>query len=262
MSRVFPLLFVLGGCEGGVLIADTDTDVEVVDSDTEDPNAIYDGATLRIVSPSSGAFLALEEPRTFTAELLDAAGEPLDYDGVTWKSSSDLGWAATGLSFPDTALHAGLHDITAEAELPNGDRLAYTAGGILLQSKWAGTYAGLFSGSISAEYQGTPIVVTCTGAALVVIDATGENGDGTSDCLISLNGFDIPASFVFDLTNDNGQLAGSVAADIGITTIPFDATGTLEESGALSLTFGGNVFIGDLDGSVSADRISRETGTN
>jgi hypothetical protein len=218
----------------------------------------YDGATLRIVEPASGAFLALEETHTFTAALRGADGAEMAYDDIAWSSSSDTEWAHVGGAFEDNALDVGIHDLTAEVELPNGDRLAHTVGGVLVQSMYAGTYAGLFSANVTYDVY----TVTCSGAALLVVDPYGKNATGTANCLIALQGYEIEAAYLFDLDNNAGQLTGTASADFGgFFEYPFDATGTLNpETDTLELTFGGDFFgMMTIDASVGTERVSLDS---
>ena len=251
------LLLALSGCSPkyNVLELDSDTDEE----DT-DPEVNYDGATLRIVSPTSGSFVPYSEMSNFEAELLDSEGNPLEFDEITWTSNVDTAWDPMGLAFEDDTLDVGLHDLTAQVSLPNGDRLAYSVGGVLVQSKWAGTYVGTFVADV--QYDEFP--VGCAGSAILVIDPFGEVLTGNSDCVVSIGGNNLDLSFVFDVEhNGNGELDGTVAADIfGWFQVDFDANGGIdlpEEN--LEVEFAGNPF-GDLtiDGAVAADRISLDAG--
>lgn len=233
--------------EGGIVnIGDSDSDAE--------PQVDYANAVLRILTPTSGAFLALEEPHRFTAEVVDEAGAPLDFTDVTWTSSAQPAWAPIGLNITDKPLDVGLHDVTAQAALPNGDRLAYTIGGVRVQSWYAGTYAGLFNADVVTN----GIAVVCGGAALIYVDVRGEKATGTAECTVGFNGIDIPVAFVFDLDNDAGDLSGVANVDFGFFEVPLDATGSLDRvAGTAEITFGGDVYgFATIDGTVDADRVS------
>lgn len=258
MSRWF-LLFapVLFACksESGVIDVAGDSD----NPDEEDFSE-YDGATLRIVSPQSADFLALEESHAFEATLIDAAGLPIVFDAVSWTSNADTAWApGTALVFEDETLDVGLHDITAEVALPNGDRLAHTVGGVRVQSMYAGTYAGMFSADITYD----TYAFACSGAALLVVDAYGEEATGEATCKLSLMGFDIDAVFIFDLENDEGDLEGEVSADLGFTAVPFEAEGELDpETKTLTIAFGGDLFgSATIDANVDTNQVSLDTET-
>lgn len=249
MSRlplVLPLA--LAACTGGAVLSDGDSD----------EFAAYDGADLRITAPGSGDLLLIEESHTFTAEVRDAAGVVMPYDAIAWSSSADAAWVPTGATFEDDTLAPGLHELTAEASLPNGDRVAHTIGGVRLQSKWAGTYAGLFTSAVHTQYQNQPITITCAGAAALVVDLLGEDVTGGADCVISLNGNDVPVTYVFELQNDDGELTGTANLDLLFTEVPYEATGAIDpETFELTLAFGGEIpVLGTTDGAVAADRVS------
>lgn len=242
-------LFVVA-CKGeGGIVAIEDTDAEELPT-----FEAYDDATLRIVKPASGAFLAIEEAQAFEAELLDAAGAPLPFDDVTWTSSLEAGWAPVALAFDDQPLDVGVHDILAQAELPNGDRLAYAIGGVRVQSWYAGTYAGLFAADVITN----GVTVVCGGAATLFVDMRGEKATGTAECTIGFNGIDLPATFLFDLDNDGGALTGVANIDLGFFEVPLDATGSLDRTtGTAEIAFGGDVYgFAEIDGTVDADRVS------
>lgn len=224
---------------------------------TTRPPDPYADATLRILTPISGDFLAIEDAQVFEAELVDANGDPLDGAEITWSSSIDSGWTRSGASFDDRPLDVGTHDITATVRLPNGDRLSYTAGGVLVQSVYAGTYSGLFTAT--GSYLG--IAFACNGAGTTSVEAYGEEITGDADCLVSLLGFDLPLAFVFELENAAGVVTGTAGADLfGLLTYDFPATGTLQPftGEGLSITFAGSVpFTNvDIDGTYDAARVS------
>lgn len=249
------LLFALAGCSPKYNVLELDTD-----TGTEEPEIDYEGATLRIVSPASGSFVPYQDLSNFEAELLDGDGNPIEFDEVQWTSNVDSAWDPNGLVFEDDTLDVGLHDITAQVNLPNGDRLAYSVGGVLVQSKWAGTYVGTFVADV--EYDEFP--VGCAGSAILVIDPYGEVLTGNSDCVVSIGGNNLDLSFVFDVEHDgDGGLGGTVAADIfGWFQVDFDANGGIdlpEEN--LQVEFAGSPFGSlNIDGSVEAARISLDAG--
>lgn len=258
MRALLVLSLAMVGCKSNVGVIDVGDDGDDT-TDTEPDYSAYDDARLTIVSPKSGDFLALEEAHAFEATLVGADGLPLDFTDVTWESTKDAAWAPVGLAFSDETLGVGRHDITAEADLPNGDRLAYTVGGVLIQSWYAGTYTGLFSSNTTYnEY-----TIACSGAATLVVEPTGKKATGTADCIISFNGYDLPATYNFDLDNDDGDLSGVANADIGgFYELPFDATGRLDRSaGTMEIAFGGDVFgTMTIDATVDTERVSLDAG--
>lgn len=276
MAR-FPLavLSLLCAC-GTKVVFDTSADTGEVGTDTglaDDPvdtapadtgpteeelDAIWSGASLVITSPSSGDFLPLGEPASFEASVLGADGNPLAFDEIAWKSDVDSAWAPVGGSFTDT-LAVGTHAITATAALPNGDRLAYTIGGVLVQAEDAGIYAGSVAVDITVEYEGTPYTVTCIGSTTVTVDPTGETATGESSCVIALFGTDTEAAQDIELAVTDGALEGEVALDVSFIEYGFEATGSVGD-GQLAAAWSDDVFgYATIEGTLEATRISRYT---
>ncbi len=266
------LLLLAIACDGGNAVVIDDTPIEQpgfgwvdevpVGDDPDDPDpvdwALYEDAELRIVSPVSGGFLALGETRTYEVEITAADGSALFFDDVEWSSDVDLGWDALGMAFDDASIEPGLHNITAEVTLPNGDRLSHTVGGVRVQHPLAGTFTGLFSAT--GGYQA--LQFSCSGSSLIQVDVFGEVAQGTGDCVANLIVFDLPLNFVFDLEVDpsNGDLTGQAGAQIiGPLVYDFPAEGAMEPT-FMNLDWAGTVLLLNFDvtADLSADRISRE----
>ncbi len=241
--------------------ADDNTGVGPTETDdsglTEEEEALWAGATLKIDSPESGAFLPLGEDADFQATVYDATGNAMDFDAITWATDRDASWALTGASVTDSSLVVGRHALTATALLPNGDRLAYTVGGVLVQSAYAGIYAGTLT--MDAAYD--TYAVGCAGAANVLIDAAGTAVAGDAGCLLSLQGFDLDAQFNLDMENADGDVAGAMNLDLQFFEYPLDAAGSVTEDGEFSIAFEASLDIGapvTLTGELNAVRISRD----
>jgi hypothetical protein len=260
--RYFLVLPLLVGCSSGAAFID-DPDYSTNIDDPFEPDvpdySEYDSVEMRIVNPKSGDYLAWGEPHDFEAKLRNDDGEFIEYDEIAWTSSVDSTWMRAGQVFEDDQLDVGIHDLTAQARLPNGDRLSHTIGGLLVQSRYSGTYAGLFS--VDVDYDA--LIVTCSGSALLLMDPYGEVAAGEGDCLVSMLGLDLPLSFIFDLDNDEGEITGKAGADIfGWFTYDFDAVGTLEPLGkGFDIAFGGNALgIVGIDAVLDAERVSLDSG--
>lgn len=243
---------------------DTDADEDTAPADTADTApeedwSEFDGARLVIKTPASGEFLAWGRDHDFTAEVQDADGNVLDFDDILWTSDVDDAWTLVGADLEDDSLDVGTHALTATADLPNGDRLAYTIGGVLVQSAYTGVYTGTISVNASGDYDGTTYSAGCGGAITLVVDAYGETITGDAGCLLSLLGYELDTSYVFDLENDEGDIGGVAALDLGWYQYEIDATGTVDEDGALALSFSQDVlgFV-QLDAEVDATRVSRD----
>lgn len=268
MIRLSPLLLLLACQPKTVELPDTgDTGLDTaighddpVDSVPEEPDySEYDDATLVINAPVSGEVLPLGEISTFSATVYDAAGVDMGWTDISWSSDIDTAWARTGNLFNDNALIAGTHAITAEAKLPNGDRLATTIGGVRVQHEDAGTYYGDVNVDVTAEYDGTEYTVSCIGGILLVVDENGETVTGESACTISLFGYDTETTNVFDLVADDGELSGVVSVDLTWFAYDMDATGTLGD-GELEAAWSDDIAgYAMVSGTVSAFRVSTDT---
>jgi hypothetical protein len=219
----------------------------------------YDGATLVVRAPASGDFLPYGEEADFEAVVISAEGEELDFDDIAWTSDVDGAWTPVGGRFGDDSLDVGTHALTATAELPNGDRLAYTIGGVLVQSAYAGVYAGELVVNVAIDYDGTTYEVGCSGSTTIVIDAYGETVDGDAGCLLSLMGYDLDTTYLLELENDEGELSGITAVDLSWFQYDMDTEGEVSEEGELTGTFSDDVYgYAQLDGTLTATRISRD----
>ncbi len=258
------LLAILAACNDNTLVVDgAEAGVGTDSAGTDEAlDATWDNARLVIEAPLSGAFLPMEEESAFTAVVMGSDGTVLDFPGITWSSDVDIDWALTGAAAIDGQLGVGIHAITAEALLPNGDRLAYTVGGVLKQSVYAGVYVGALSVTADVDYGGTPISVGCSGALTMIVDAMGETATGDAGCLLSLLGYDIDTVYDFALDNDAGALSGEAAIDLSFYSLPVATEGTLTEAGELEGTFGADVagYV-TLDANYTATRITRDLST-
>jgi hypothetical protein len=232
---------------------------EPVTSAPEEEPASYEGAYARILSPGPDSLVPLGQPYTYEVGLFAADGSPLELSPpeitITWFSSVDPDFGEPSLQFTTDAMAVGIHELTAVVDLPTGDRLAHSVGGVRVQSELAGTYAGLFSvdGSVNS------IPVSCTGAAVVVVDVYGETGEGQGDCIVSLLALDVPMSWDFRL--DSGTtLTGEAGVDLlGIFSYDIPMTvGTVDPAGAgLELEFAGPIpLVGEMSAFLDAPRVS------
>jgi hypothetical protein len=229
--------------------------------DAEPDTSMWDGAWVRIASPAPDGLVPIESPFPFEAVVYGADGVPITAapDQVRWFASGDPDFEGGALAFVADPLDLGTHEITVIADLPNGDRVAHSVGGVKAQSGIAGTYAGLFSvdGTVNN------ITITCTGAAVMVIDVEGASGAGEGECLVSLLGIDVPMAWDFELVDDAGDLTGEAAVNlVGIFSydVPMTA-GTVDPAAdGLELEFAGDIpFIGTLSAFLRAPRVSLDT---
>ncbi len=255
------LLYSLSACQSQYVVEGGD---EEIGSDTpvaeeEEDTSMWDGATMVVTSPLSGSFLPYEEAASFSAVITGADGVVMEFDDITWLSDVDAVWALTGAALEDATLDVGTHALTATAILPNGNRLAYSVGGVLVQSAYTGIYTGTLQVNTTAAYNGTEYAAGCSGAITLVVDAYGDTATGDAGCLLSLLGYELDTSYVFDLENDGGTLSGDASLDLSFYQIDIGATGTLTEEGAAELTFSQDVYgYLQVDGAVDATRVSRD----
>ena len=217
----------------------------------------FNGATLRIVSPTDGQFLPLGEPATFEAELLDANGEPIDFDEVIWTSSLDPDWEVQGLNGELTDLPVGSQTFRATVTCQRSARLD-AVGAVLVQHEDAGVYAGNMVLDAEASFDGTPITASCIGAAFLTIDAYGEAATGDSTCILSILSFsqELPHVFEFSLSDDDAE--GLASVDLGFFALDFEALGAVEE-GTFEASWEGDLAgFADLSGSLDLERVTRD----
>lgn len=224
-------------------------------------------ASLVILSPSSGDFLPLGEDARFEAAVLDAEGDTIEYEEITWSSDQDSSWDPIGATFDDDSLDAGSHTITARAELPNGDRLAYAVGDVLVQSEYAGLYTGTLTISGIVTISGTAVPVSASGGATLIIDPTGETVTGDAEAVIVFYGYELAMNYTFNGENDDGEIEGTAGLELGSWyTIDLDMEGNVTTDGLMELSFEAALDIDfyitfslEMDGSVDATRVSRDT---
>ena len=248
-TLMFGLVFAVG-CSPDYLVVDANgTDSAELEQ--------WDLASLEIVSPQSGDFLPWEQSNDFKAVIVDDEGNELEFDDIQWSSNIDDGWSIAGRDTADDALGVGTHAITATAEPPNGDRLSYTVGGVLVQSDYAGTYTG----TLRVDLISDQISTACSGAASLVVDVYGEVVDGTANCFLSIQGFDIDSAFVVAGENDEGDLGGEILVDIGgFFELPLELSGDLTDDGEMTGGFEGDVVgFAEVQGLLTATRITRAT---
>jgi hypothetical protein len=245
----------LAGCssDSAILgINDEDGD-DILEEDPADP---YEGAVLEILSPKANSFVPYGENTDFEAVLWSRDGEPLVFDDITWNSSLDPAWVASGSAFENDRLDVGVHTLRVNAELPNGATLFDAVGGVWVQSEMAGTYAG----SVIVDADTGDFQVGCAGGAIVVVDAYGEAAEGEAECILSFQGESLELVYVFDLDQKNEELTGEAALDIFGFQIPTEFEGTVNQDGELGGFWEQNTPFGlDLAGELRVNRVTRDT---
>jgi hypothetical protein len=239
--------------------SDPESEETPVDTAAEALDALWSDARLVLEAPASSAFLPHGEAADFRATVYDKDGNPTDFTDIAWSSDVDAGWSLLGNDVSDDSLDVGVHALTAEARLPNGDRLASTVGGVLVQSIYAGVYVGELVINMSGEYDGQELAVGCSGPLTLVVDAYGEVATGDAGCLVSLFGYNVDSTYAFDLENDEGDLSGEAAIDLTLFEYGVATEGSLSDDGEIEGDFGADVY-GYLlvEGDYAAELLTRD----
>lgn len=237
------LVVCLVGCSAeGLLSSEEDTD-------------LYAGATLVVHSPLSASIFEIGEPMLLKAEIVSAEGEVLPFETIHWDSNHEQSDIFTGAN-GEVYLNIGFHDITASVDLPNGDRLDWTNGGIRVQSPNTGVYAGSVTISVSAELEETPLSASCTGAVDFVVDMAGDVMGGSGSCTIELLVMD-PMDVSYDVigTIEGDDVSGNVQVSTGFFPIPMAWEGEFDE-GNLTGGFDGDLLVFQFEGILQARKVT------
>ncbi len=234
-------------------VADDDDD-DVSDDDTaDDDDSMWDDAELVVLSPESGAYIPLSEDVVLSAEILDVDGEVMDHDEIIWTTDQDEDFEFVGAFGEIADFPVGSHTITAKTELPNGDRLTYAVGGVLVQHQYAGVYSGTVNLSVDFEIQGYPISASCIGSADFEVDAYGEILEGEGACVASVAGyFDLDVALLIDGEIDGDAVAGDISIDLGWlgswpTGFEGEFSGEVDMVGSFETDLGGTTITGEID---------------
>lgn len=226
-------------------------DTGEIDTGEVDPR--YDSAELRVVAPAAGSIHLIRDGIPLNARVVDANGQVLPFDAITFEIGGDTIDGPQGRANPDP----GIYDLRVSADLPNGDRLRTTVGGVRLQSNLTGVWTGTVGITTTTEVQGTPISSTCGGSLTFEVDFDGEGFAGDGSCLLNLPLVgNIPVTYDVDGTfGPNNSAGGTVYLDMVVTQVPLPWEGGLSQ-GVLSGTFGDDLSVATVDGTLRAQRVS------
>lgn len=221
----------------------------------EDQFPEFDGAELVVHSPVSADIYLRDEGVPFEAEIIGADGSVLDFEDIVFESDIDgeVFVGTDGEEFVDW----GIHTFTATADLPNGDRLVYAAGGVRVQGEHTGVYSGNLNITLDAEFQGTPVSGSCNGGLDFVVDMSGTIMDGGGGCVVDLlvlGQFDVSYNLDADIFDDDAE--GNIGVDVGFFELPVDWQGEFDNDDAFEADFSGGALIFDLAGRIEATRVS------
>ena len=211
--------------------------------------AAIDGAQLEVFEPESPSIHYIGDAVSLVAEVRGQDDLSIGFDDIVWTADTvdqTLHIGADGA----VELPPGIYDITATAKLPNGDRLETTVGGVRVQTRWSGNYAGDALLSLQVEFQGIPVAPTCNGTLDVVVGFDGETiefTEGTCSLNAIIAQFDVV--YVIEGEFHNGVGSGTIDYDLGgLFMLSFEWTAAFTEDGFLG-AFEGTVplpFVGDV----------------
>lgn len=247
LALSFVATLLAAGCNGDATLSGTGG---------EEAFSEYDGAMLVVNEPLSGDIYLRDEGLPFEGMIVDAEGAPLPFDDIVWTTDLEDGELLVGASGQEF-VGWGIHTITATADLPNGDRLVYTAGGVRVQGEHTGVYAGNLNITLDAEFQGTPVSGSCNGGLDFVVDMSGTVLDGGGGCtvdLIVLGQFDV--DYVLDASVFDDDAEGNIGVDVGFFELPLEWDGRFENNSDFEADFAGGALLFDMEGTISATRVS------
>lgn len=243
------LPFFLAGaaCAGDAYVQSTDR----IDSD----GAEYEGASLVVHSPASASINYTEFGLELSAEVLDADGEPMEFEEISWTFAGDEEAAFVGLeSILD--LEYGIYDLTVTADLPGGSRLQTNLSSIRLQGERTGIYAGNLEMAADIDFQGTAFTATCLGGMTFTVGMDGETLEGDGGCSMVLVIIDpIEVAYALGGEVDGADAAGDIGLDLGFADVPVAWDGGFEGD-AFSADFVGSAVLFEFVGAINATRIS------
>ena len=221
--------------------------------------SMWEEASLRILSPQPAQLIPIGEEQEFTATIIDTEGNtlPLEEAEIVWKSDIDEHWTSSDFSFNNDSLSAGIHIIEAQAILPNNNRLTYALGGIKVQHPYAGTYSGTTTiNATITDWNGNETIVSCAGAATLIVNLEGTKATGDSACILQLFGQAQETTYDFDIDIQENDLSGLAIADLVIAQRDFPLTGTISEDG-MTASWADLVYgTVDVEGALDLEKIS------
>jgi hypothetical protein len=236
------------------VVPDEEEPVETDVVEEEEPPDPYADAWLVVRQPLSAAIYDGEVP--LEAEVFDANDQPLDVE-LSWGFPRDPGSLFEGAQGV-ISLDPGVYDLEVQADLPNGDRLRSTVGGVRVQAARAGVYVGEMAIATFTEVQGQTLRSDCVGSLDFVVPADGESLSGEGGCTLSLpviGTIDLAYTIEGEVTGD--AVEGEVAFDAFLFDIPLPWTGQFTGDEVLTGTFSGDLILYTLEAEVSARRVTR-----
>jgi hypothetical protein len=209
----------------------------------ESTGAAAQGVFLRVFEPMSASLHRIGEPIPLIAEIQDQAGLPTDFDDVVWFSDT-VDYALHDGAMGEVVLPPGTHQITAFAELQNGDRLTTTVGDVRVQSGFTGIWSGDLDLVLTVNFMGFPLAPRCSGPLDFTMDIEGriftaEDGACVLDVLIA----QLDVTYNLDATRNGHHLEGTIMFSFaGFASVEMPWAGRFEER-ELNGTFAGMLSI-------------------
>lgn len=236
-------------------------------SSSDDAAAVYDQARLEILAPASASIHPLGEPLALRAEVTDPAGVALPVDDVVWLADASEPPLLEGLA-GEVELPAGIYELGATVQLPNGDRLQTTVGGVRVQARWTGEYTGDVVLVVDAQLpNGSPLLLRCEGPLGFVVSLDGTDAPVEAGaCTISALGQSLPATYAIEMViYPAGLVRGTVGfafdTPFGAFDLPLEWAGAFYDdrfsaglSGTVELPF---IGAAQVSGSLQALLVNR-----
>jgi hypothetical protein len=181
-----------------------------------------DGASLRVFEPVAASIHLIGEPVPLIAEVHDAFGQPTGYDVVFW-SSDQVEYTLLEGPMGELVLDPGVHAITASTELPGGDRVSSTVGGVRVQSPSTGVYSGEVGMALTVDLQGMSLSPACRGPLEFTIDVLGETFTAAQgSCLLDIVLIQFDVTYLVEGTITGDRIEGTINYDFGLFQLPID----------------------------------------
>jgi hypothetical protein len=268
---VLPLT--LWGCAdtAGTMVSVDDDDAGEGDDDAGDDDAgdddagdddtaeeVWADADMMVHSPESGEFVPLGTAMHLSATVYDDEGTETEWDDIHWTTDQDDDFEWVGRDGEVEDFPVGRHTITAKTKLPNGDKLTYAVGGVLVQHINAGVYSGTVNINIDMEFQGYPISANCVGGIDFVVDVYGEFLEGTGACIASVVGlFDLPLDLIIDGEMTDNEVEGTIGVSVGgWFDLPAPFTGEFPAEGEMFAEFSYDLSGTTVAGTIDAHRVA------
>jgi hypothetical protein len=202
-----------------------------------------DGAHLEVFEPQSPSIHYVGQAVPLLAEVRDVEDLWVDFEPIVWTAAGYDPTLMVG-SQGEVELAPGYYDVVATARLPDGQRLESTVGGVRVQTRWSGIYAGDVVMALAVEFQGFPLSPTCVGALDMRVDYDGEQVQmEAGTCALDVFVLQLEGGITLTGEFENGTGHGTIDYDLGgFLSLSFEWTGGFVEDRFVG-TFGGPAMV-------------------